>query len=129
MFRRTRRFMWIVLGLLLPTYAFAFPPDPAHSSIEPILVGDSSGLQILDGFRVTVRDLNNVPLSGVGVVIVFSGPVRPYTSQNAGTGVACPNVKIISDASGNAVFAARFGGFTNANTIDIRGNGTLLSTV
>lgn len=107
-------------------------PSPPNSSVEPILVGDSNGGLIGDGFRVAVRDAANVPVGGSTVDLLFAGATRPYTVQVAPAGSLCPaapGIRKIADAAGNVMFQARFGGFANAMAIQVRADGVLLRNV
>src|SRR5262245_42781819 len=72
--------------------AHAAVPDPTKSTEDPVLVGDSSGLQILSGYRVTVHDVLNAPVAGSHVTLTFAGTVRPYTVQVAPAVVTCPTI-------------------------------------
>jgi len=116
------------LSLFVAT-AHAGVPDPTRSSSENVIVGDSNGLQVLDGYRVTVRDIANVPLANSHVTLTFAGTVRPYTVQVAPAVVTCPTIMKMTDAAGNVVFQPRFGGFANANAVQVRADGVLLNTV
>jgi hypothetical protein len=119
---------------LVSLAAFAAPaapavPNPVTSSVEPVLVGDSNGALIGDGFRVTVRDAANNPIGNSSVVLHFAGTVRPYTQQVPPANVTCPTIVMTTNALGEAVFQARFGGFANAPAIGVIADGVFLSTV
>jgi len=115
--------------LLVAAPAAAGVPDPGASSVEPVLVGDSNGMQIGNGFVVVVRDVLGAPLGGVTVQLIFAGTTRPYTTQVAPATTVCPYIKGATDATGTVVFRARFGGYANGPAIEVRANGVLLSTV
>ena len=121
-----------LLAVGLPaTMAFAAPPDPVRSVVEPILVG-SSGVSIGGGFVVVVRDATGAPCPEVVVSCDFSGtPTHLQTTQTAGTAVECSAETItkLTDASGLAVFDIRFGGFVNAPDVDIFAAGIPLASV
>src|SRR5262245_9369932 len=116
--------------LASPVSATTVVPDPAHSSVEPVLVGDSNGMQIGDGFRVTVRDLQNVPMANVVVALQFAGSgARAYASQVSPAQASCPSILSIANAVGEVAFRARFGGFANTPAVVVRADGVRLATV
>lgn len=109
-----------------PGAAWAGPPDPGHSQIEPIIVGNSNGSQIGDGYRVIVRDFNGTPLGGISVELRFPGTgANPYQQQNFPASSQCMGGRYISkdtDANGLVVFQPRFGGFENGAGVTVKGN-------
>src|SRR5262245_30890391 len=84
------RLLSLVLLVFLPSPSAAAVPSAANSSVEPVLVGDSNGALIGDGFRVTVRDAANNPVGGSLVDLLFAGTVRPYKPQVAPAFSLCP---------------------------------------
>ena len=132
MLARGRFISIMVSSLLAATTVNAAVPSPPNSVVEPVLVGNSNGALIGDGFRVTVRDINNTPVPGATVDLVFAGTVRPYTAQVPPATSGCPAAPVIrkvADAAGNVMFQARFGGYVNAPAIQVRADGVLLSQV
>lgn len=127
------RSRWFVLvafaALVLASPSLAAVPDPVKSTTELTLVGDSNGMLIGDGYRVTVRDINNIPIAASNVQLIFAGTVRPYTAQVAPAVVACPIISKFTDAAGNVMFQARFGGFANAAAVQVRADGVVLAAV
>jgi len=122
---------WTTLAaLLLALPASAAVPDPPKSTTSPILVGDSNGQLIQNGYEVWVRDLNNAPIAGSTVVLQFTGSARPYTSQVAPAIASCPTVSKITDASGYVRFQVRMGGYDNAFATGVRvvADGVLLTS-
>ncbi len=119
------------LALVLPAAAAAAPsPSPANSSVEPILVGSSSGLLIGDGYRVIVRDPQSRPLADVTVEVNFSGGIFPYSSQLPPTSVDCAPgiISQLTDANGLALFRPRCGGTANfPDNLTIKANGIYLA--
>jgi hypothetical protein len=113
----------------LASSAIAAVPAPPNCSVEPVLVGDSNGALIGDGFRVTVRDAAFIPIGGSSVVLHFAGTVRPYLQQVPPANVTCPTIVMQTNAIGEAVFQARFGGFANAPAIGVFADGVFLTTV
>ena len=119
--------------------AVAGVPDPLNSSVEPILVGGSSGNLLpglgAPGFQVIVRDINNNPIVGVNVVLEFhpaGAAIRLQTSQNSGTTVACGQGDALLKATntmGEATFGPRFGGFVNESVVVVSAEGILLGLV
>jgi len=131
MFFSARPLAWTALCLsILASSASAAVPDPANSTVPPIIVGDSNGAQIGIGYRVVVRDVFGDPVPLSHVQLIFAGTVRPYTSQPAPAIATCP-VIIERNATtvGIAVFVPRLGGFSNSNTIQVRADGVLLANV
>ena len=117
------------LFLLFATPAVAAVPDPAHRTVDEILVGDSNGMQIGNGFRVTVRDVAGNPVANSHVVLAFNGSARPYAAQVAPAFSLCPNIAEMTDAAGRAVFQARFGGYDNNPLVEVRADGITLKPV
>lgn len=115
--------------LLVVSPAMAGVPSPPNCSVDPVLVGDSNGMQIGAGFRVTVRDIVGNPVAGSSVTLGFFGTTRPYTVQVAPAAVTCPFIVKSTDAAGHVVFQARFGGFANAPAINVQADGINLKVV
>jgi hypothetical protein len=124
-----RRLAWIPLTLLLASPAFAAVPAPPVCSVDPVLVGDSNGMQILTGFRVTIRDAASNPIAGSIVTLSFAGVPRPYTLQVPPAAVTCPTIVGTTDALGQFTFRPRFGGFANAPAVLVSADGINLVVV
>jgi|SRR5688572_12549877 len=134
-----------VLGTLLGLAASpvregaAAVPSPPFCSIDRVLVGTPSGTPVTcigtvgPGFNTVIRDINNIPIAGARVALDFGGAPGPnlFTQQEAGTVVDCAARRIyrVTDAAGRAVFAARFGGFNNANSVEVSADGVILALV
>jgi len=112
-------------------------PDPRTSSVETPMVGGSSGNLLTGignaGYEVTVRDINNTPLSGATVTLDFSSAlvVKLYSGQNAGTTVNCAahTLSKVTNASGLAVFGPRDGAFINSASVQVSASGVVLANV
>jgi len=104
-------------------------PDPGHSIVEDVIVGDSNGMQIGNGFRVIVLDAAGNPVVNSHVVLAFNGSAKPYTSQVPPAVASCPNIFATTDASGTVVFEPRFGGFDNSPLVEVRADGVALRIV
>lgn len=115
--------------LASPAAATITVPYPPLCSVEPVLVGDSNGMQIGDGFKVTVRDVTGATMAGVVVHLAFAGTTRPYNAQVAPAQAQCPDIANVTNGLGNVVFQARFGGYANAPAIQVIADGFLLKTV
>jgi len=118
----------LVLAVLAAPAAAAIPYPP-NCSVDPVLVGDSSGMPIGNGFRVVAKDAAGQAIAGVTVTLQFFGAVHPYTMQVAPAVVTCPFVLKTTDATGTAVFNVRFGGFSNAAAVLVRVDGVVVSFV
>lgn len=129
---RSRFLLWIALALGAPAPVAAIPaPDPAQCSVEPVVVGCSSGALIGDGFRVTVRDQTGATMAGSVVTVGMPSSVHPYTSQVGFTQVTCTSHKIynVTNGFGDVVFQARVGGYANSPSVQVVADGVLLRTV
>lgn len=125
-----RLLSWSILAaLVVAVPASAAVPDPPHSTSDPIVVGDSNGQLIQNGYQVIVRDLHNAPLAGRTVVLHFNGNARPYTAQVAPAIASCPTVSKVTDASGFVQFQVRMGGYDNVNVVQVVADGVVLNTV
>ena len=109
--------------------AFANPPFGPNCSAEPVIVGDSNGMQIGDGYRITVRDNNNNPVANAVVKLQFNGTSRPYHEQVLPAACQCPVIVSISDATGHVTVRARLGGFDNITMIQVSAEGQAITTV
>jgi len=118
----------LVTSLVFATSARAavYPPN---CSVDPVLVGDSSGMPIGNGFRVVARDAAGNAMPGITVTLQFFAPVRPYTAQVAPAVVTCPFVLKVTDATGTAVFYVRMGGCSNAPCVLVRADGIVVGYV
>jgi len=125
----------LALLLLTATHAHATTPDPRFSSVDPVLVGNSSGVAVgvaPAGFDVMVRSVNNEPVPGHFVTIDFSNTtMKLHAVQNPGTTIDCALrvIRQVTNASGAVKFAARVGGYSNTNAIEVYDEGVLLATV
>lgn len=131
---RSLFFLWIALalGAPVPVAAATIPvPDPTQCSVEPVIVGNSSGALIGDGFRVTVRDATGATMAGSVVTVGMPSAVHPYTSQVGTTQVTCASHKIynVTNGFGEVVFQPRVGGYANAPSVQVIADGFLLRTV
>lgn len=124
-----------VAAFALPAHAQIIEPDPRFSTVDPVVVGTPLGIPIGGapaGFDVTMRDVSNVPRPGVTVALRFPRPAfRLYAPQQAGTTVDClqGTVGRVTDAQGKVNFAARFGGWDDANAVEVLGDGVSLAFV
>lgn len=132
--------VFVLLGVAMsPAPCRADVPNPPFSTFDPVLVGTASGTAVLrsgatiPGFRVVVRDMFNMPIAGATVDLEFQDAptVRGQGTQNPGTTVNCAlrTMRKVTDASGTAIFAARFGGFDNANHVLVMADGVVLGSV
>lgn len=126
----------LVLSITLIARASqATTPSPPNCVVDPLVVGNASGAAIgapEPGFSVVVRDFLNIPVAGSVVTLDFVGtPIRLQTTQNPGTTVDCVRHTLtrLSDASGVALFAPRFGGFVNTNSVSVSADGLILAFV
>ncbi len=130
-----RKALTIAAGLaFFATVASAGVPDPRFSVIDPIGVGDNTGVArggSPAGFDVAVKDVNNAPVLGATVTLNFSASgVKGYSVQNAGTTVNAGAQTLSRVATtGSTNFAARTGKFTNSNTVEVSANGVVLGDV
>jgi len=130
-----RKALTLASGLaFFATVASAGVPDPRFSTIDPIGVGDNTGIArggSPAGFDVAVKDVNNAPVLGATVTLNFSASaVKGYSAQNAGTTVNAGARTLSRVAtSGSTNFAAKTGKFTNTNTVEVSANGVVLGDV
>src|SRR5262249_20398664 len=125
------RALLLLLGTLTAAPAFAVP-SPSTSHCDPILVGNSSGIDMGNTYHVVVRDLANSPVVGRPVAIWFSSsPARPDVEQEAGSTTDCAALTITrtSDATGSATFHARMGGYDNTKTVRVLASGVVLALI
>jgi hypothetical protein len=121
-----------LLALLIRVSPAGAVPDPTKSKTDPILVGNSSGADMGNGFNVVVRDIGNIPLPGRNVTLIFfTNNARPDQVQESGTSVDCTSKILgrITDSQGQVVFHAEIAGYDNALTVQVRASGVLLNTV
>ena len=109
-------------------------PDPRFSSIDPVVVGNPIGYAIggsPPGFDVLMRDQNQAPRPGAFITLRFPAAMKLYAIQNSGTTVDCVQKTLsrVTDAQGRANFAARVGGWTNGNEIEVAADGVVLGYV
>jgi hypothetical protein len=110
-------------------------PDPRLSTVDPVVVGNATGTPMggtPPGFDVVVRDVNNDPVPGHVVTLRFGDSgMRLISVQNSGTTLDCAarSISRVTNASGAVNFAARVGGFDNANVIEVLDNSVRLAMV
>jgi hypothetical protein len=110
-------------------------PDPRFSTVDAVVVGSPLGVPIGGspaGYDVTMRDNSNAPRPGVVVALRFpAGSFRLYADQQAGTTIDCAQATIsrITDGQGRVNFAAKFGGWNDANSVEVVGDGVSLAFV
>jgi hypothetical protein len=131
-----RKALTIAAGLaVVASVASAGVPDPRFCTTDLVVVGDASGNAIGGvpaGFDVTVKDVNNAPLSGRTVTLDFSAtPMKVFNAQNAGTTVNCTakTISRVTNASGQVNFASRVAKFDNTNGVEVSAEGVVLATV
>src|SRR5262249_32233633 len=107
-------------------------PRPENCTVEPVIVGDSNGMQIGDGYRVIVRDSQNRPIEGTQVSVNFQQGVFPYQQQFfPGAGVDCAAIILsqVSDVNGVATFIPRIGGSNLFPVMAVKGDGVFLAQI
>ena len=131
-----RKALLIAAGFaVVASVASAGVPDPRFSTIDAVVVGNTSGTAVGGapaGFDVTVRDVSNAPLAGVTVTLNFStAAMKVFSTQNAGTTVNCPakSISRVTNGAGAVNFASRVAKFNNANTVEVSANGVVLGNV
>ncbi len=133
MSRITQKALLAAVGLtLMASSAVASLADPAQSTVDPVIIGNSSGNPIGGGFVVKPRDVNGSPDNSWLIEIRFLNTVsRPYSTQMDGSDVDCGSLTIsrVVGSTGDAVFYPRIGGFENLEVIEVRADGLLLARV
>lgn len=131
-----RKALTIAAGfVVVASIASAGVPDPRFSTLDAVVVGNSSGTAIGGspaGFDVTVRDVNNAPLSGRTVTLNFAASgMKVFNTQNAGTTLNCiaKSISRVTNGSGAVNFGARVAKFNNANTVEVSADGVVLGNV
>ena len=122
--RRIVRAVLAALGSFLLCTTSRAGVSPQQSSVEPIIVGGSSGdyYPWSDGFDVVIRDVNHTPIPGAVVTVDFGGTsVAMYSQQASGITLDCATrtVTKITNASGAAKFVLRFGGSATIQSIPV----------
>src|SRR5262245_7766156 len=100
--------------------ASAGVPSPPNSFVDPCFIVCPNGDF---PFHVVVRDVANVPLAGVVVLIDLCPCVGP--SFNLCPGISC-QITAVTDSSGAVLFRIKAGG-TCPLPVNIRANGVLLA--
>lgn len=123
----------VVLALLVPSLAAAQQPHPypPNCTVDPVIVGDSNGMKIGNGYRVIIRDHSNAPLQGVFVTVNFQQGVFPYANQPAPTSLDCMS-RIIgqtTDVNGLVTFVPRIGGYQNAPVMAIKADDMFITQI
>lgn len=131
-----RKALTIAAGfVVVASVASAGVPDPRFSTLDAVVVGNVSGTAIGGspaGFDVTVRDVNNAPLSGRTVTLNFApSGMKVFSTQNAGTTVNCTakSISRVTNGSGAVNFGSRIGKFNNSNTVEVSADGVVLGNV
>jgi hypothetical protein len=131
-----RKALTIAAGFaVVASVASAGVPDPRFSTLDAVVVGNASGTPIggaPSGFDVTVRDVNNAPLSGRVVTLNFAASgMKVYSTQNAGTTINCTakSISRVTNGSGAVNFGSRVGKFNNSNTVEVSADGVVLGNV
>ena len=126
-----RAAFFVAIALMLAAQASAGTLSPPRCSIDPTLVGTSSGSADAPGYRVIIRDIAGNVVAHVSVDLEFPAGLALYTTQSAGATATCATrtLRMVTDAQGTVVFHARFGGYANAASIRALGDGMLLGTV
>jgi hypothetical protein len=127
------RFLLALLLLALVTpIAGAAVPDASLSQADPVLVGNSTGMNRGNAYHVSVRDASNAPKVGAVVSIGFLGSgAHPTAQQDPGINVDCPTLVMsrLTDAAGDAVFLARIAGFDDLPSAEVRADGVLIRRI
>jgi hypothetical protein len=131
-----RKALTIAAGFaVVASVASAGVPDPRFSTLDAVVVGNVSGSAmggVPAGFDVTVRDVNNAPLSGRTVTLNFAASgMKVISTQNAGTTVNCAakSISRVTNGSGAVNFGARVAKFNNSNTVEVSADGVVLGNV
>lgn len=113
--------------------------DPRFATYDAVVVGSPLGLAINQagdpgnpGFDVTVRAIDNSPVPGAFVSLDFTGAgITLYTSQNSGTTIDCAQESIhrLTNAQGQAKFAAQMGRWQDANLVSLQVEGVEMAKV
>lgn len=128
------------LCLLFSTSLGVGIPSPSNCTVEFPMVGNHTatpmagiGNPAVLGYLVVVRDITNAPLAGSTVTLDFSSApsIRLYSTQGAGTTVDCMarTLSRVTNGLGQAIFAPRFGGFVNANAVEVSADAVFLAAV
>ena len=130
-----RPIIFAILAAMVAAETAGAEPDPRFSTIDAVVVGSPLGVAIGGspaGFDVTMRDVNNAPRPGVIVELwIGDAGLRLYADQASGTTVNClqGTISRVTNAQGAVNFAARFGGWVDANEIPVIGDGVVLGLV
>jgi len=130
-----RPIVFAILAALVLAETAGAQPDPRFSTIDAVVVGSPLGVAIGGapaGFDVTMRDVSNAPRPGVIVELrIGAAGLRLYADQASGTTIDCVQGTIsrVTNAQGAVNFAARFGGYVDANAIEVIGAGVQLGFV
>jgi len=99
-------------------------PCPAYSTVPPVLVGTLTGRRVGSGYTVTLRDGNNLAISGRTIYIDFTpsniipSDIQVYPTYNdCGNGLR--RVWSQTNSSGQATFDAAFTGFANTSIVNV----------
>jgi hypothetical protein len=129
----TKKALLAAVGLtMLASGAVAGVVDPSQSTVDPVIVGNSSGNAIGGGFVVKPRGSDGFPDDPWIVEIRFLGSGgRPYSTQLDGSDVDCGAMTIsrVVDSSGDAVFYPRISGYENSREITVIAGGIFLTKI
>jgi hypothetical protein len=132
-----RKALTIAAGLaVVASVASAGVPDPRFSVIDPIGVGDNTGIarpgNVGAGFDVAVKDVNSALVPNALVTLNFSASgVKAYSaaSQPAYTLNVVNQTVSRTAVPGTVVFALKTAKYTNSNTVEVSANGVVLGDV
>jgi hypothetical protein len=122
----------VCFALASTRLAHAAVPCPWTTSFDPLLVGNSSGANMNNAYRVIVRDCANVPIAGKDVTIqLLTSSVRFCAVQDSGTVVDCAHQMLKRDAGrdADAVFFVRLAAYDNGEAAEVRAGGVLLGRI
>jgi hypothetical protein len=138
--RALARFLPVALAIAGALPAWGKVADPRNCTIDPVLVGTSSGAYLpgagataAPGFDIVAHDVNNVPIPGRVVTLTLLSPNLTFLDvQNPGVGVQCFNrsIALVTDLYGHVCFGARIAGYDNApGAVQIDVDGVILALV
>lgn len=128
--------------VLASPVARAAVPDPRFSTLESVIVSSWNNTAAplgpcyndVPGYDLTVRDINNAPIPGSHVKIVFGSPagIRPY--QDVGPGPVTVNcvdhsINIVADGQGRVHFVPHFGRYSDSYTETVYADGVILGNL
>ncbi len=126
---------------LAPSLADAAVPSPPFCVFDPVIVGGSSNIPIVvggacgplpAGYRVIVRDINNMPIAGSSVTLDFSATnIRLHFPSLDGSTIDCPQKRVskLTNGAGVVTFFPTFGGSEDGLNVRISADGVILGAV